>query len=170
MFKKWLEKYYTPKEIGQIVITYKLLGIATFGTIWLGCYRYRPGMVIKNSPVFKKQLDNVIQKYPVVSDKILNTIKKTENWVNTSTYFKKFSYSIGAKPKKLVKSFIETIVIEKVCFVIILPIQVWSSIKIVKSGIYNKIGLTWIESLTNSNNSQTTTPPTTPTPTPTPTN
>lgn len=144
--RDWLEKYYTPKEIGQMVVTYKLLGTVTFGVIWMGCYKYRPGMVIKNSPVFKKQLDNVIQKYPIVSNKILNTIKKTENWVNTSSLFKQFSYSIGARPKKLVKSFIETIVIEKVGFVIIVPIQLWSSVKIVKSGIYNKIGLTSIES------------------------
>lgn len=129
MIREWLQKHYTSKEISQILITYNIVNIGTFAVIWAGCYIYRPGLIIKKSPYFQHSINNIIMKYPNISKRLCNNIKMTEKWVGDNQYFKKMSKSIGINSERLTKSFIESIIIEKICFPVIVPLQIWVSIK-----------------------------------------
>jgi hypothetical protein len=135
MIFKWMkEKYgFSTRDMSLIAGTYQILSIGTFGMLWVGCYRYNPSLIARNSPFLKSKLANFKITYPNASNNINQKINKVKQWSENNKYIKQLSFHIGAKPKRLTTSFLEAFVIEKGGFIIFTPCQLGLSVWCVKN-------------------------------------
>jgi len=126
------ERYgYSKKDISLMVGTYQVLGIATFGALWITCYRLNPSLMATNSSFLLAKLNKFTINYPNISSTIHTKIESIKNWSETNKYIKSASAHMGVKPKRVTSSLVEAFVIEKIGFPIIFPLQLGTSIWIV---------------------------------------
>lgn len=133
MFKDYLEKKGLSKnDIPAGIIYFKITSYATWFCTLALCYKYRPLKNLFKINYFKQKLNYVKSKYPKVCDNynnlIINKSKKLAEW----KYFKPIPESLGLKSLHVVEALSENFVLYKLLLPVLLPIQFWIILKLLK--------------------------------------
>lgn len=122
--KEYLEKNGVSKNnIKHFMMGYTVVGTGIFIGVWRLSYRYHPTSRFLNSIWFLSRKHLIEKKYPKINQNIIQTHRKINKIVHDSTIITKISELIGVQRKQFAKSIIEAIIINKVGFIVFLPIE-----------------------------------------------
>ena len=92
------------------------------------CYRYRPLQRIYHQ---SKLIQSVAQKYPWISQKVIQTIEYGADKIATNRFFKPIPAKLGLDPKRFATSLGENFVLYKLTLPVTMPIFFFTTVAII---------------------------------------
>ena len=130
----YFEKYgIGKKDVPKALITFKTISyLSWFGTLAL-CYKYKPIKSFFKLPYPRMYLNRVITRYPTTYNKCQSFVMDKSKKLGENRFFKKIPESMGLKGKRFSYALAENIVLYKIALPILLPIQFYTTIRIVSN-------------------------------------
>lgn len=122
----------TPKQATYTVLAYKATEITVFTGLWMACYRLNPSRHVRNSIHWQNRIKYCQQNYPKTVESFNKNIQKVKTWVDNNHYAQRFSFHIGVRHKNLTRSFIESVIINKLSFPVLIPTKLAISVSIAR--------------------------------------
>lgn len=131
----WVKEKFnlTQKQATYTVVSYKVTELCLFTGLWIACYRYNPTRIVRTSPYLRTKMTYYKEQYPNTVQKFNQNISKMKNWIDKNEYAKSFSFHLGVKHGNLSRSFIETIIINKLSFPVLIPVKLAISLSVAKA-------------------------------------